>query len=74
MSGDHNMNCSANTKHAAKMIRQPLELIEMVLLKHQEAILEVCKEQQEEITRLRAEVERLQNELAHWMNHWRTKL
>ena len=26
------------------------------------------------IERLRAEVERLQNELAHWMNHWRTKL
>ena len=27
-----------------------------------------------EIKQLRAEVERLQNELAHWMNHWRTKL
>ena len=26
------------------------------------------------IERLRAEVECLQNELAHWMNHWRTKL
>ena len=26
------------------------------------------------IERLRAEVERLQNELAKWMNHWRTKL
>jgi hypothetical protein len=28
----------------------------------------------EENEHLRAEVERLQNELAHWMNHWRTKL
>ena len=42
---------------AKKMIRQPLQLIEIVLLKHQEAVLEVCKEQQEKIERL--EVEKL---------------
>jgi hypothetical protein len=43
--------------NAKKMIRQPLQLIEIVLLKHQEAVLEVCKEQQEKIERLEAELE-----------------
>ena len=46
---------------AKKLIRQPLQLIEIVLLKHQEAILEVCKEQQEKIERLEAENKRLRD-------------
>ena len=37
---------------AKKMTEQPLKLIGIILAKHQEAILEVCKEQQDKIDAL----------------------
>jgi len=39
---------------ARRMTEEPMKLIGIILAKHQEAILEVCKEQQDEITRLKA--------------------
>ena len=50
---------------AKKMIRQPLQLIEIVLLKHQEAVLEVCKEQQEKIDHLEPNAARY-----FWLRDW----
>ena len=38
--------------HAKKMVEQPMKLIGIILAKHQEAILEVCREQQHKISAL----------------------
>jgi len=43
-------------KDAKKMIEQPLHLIEIILLKHQEAILEVVKEQAAELAACKATI------------------
>jgi hypothetical protein len=52
--------------NAKKLIRQPLQLIEIVLLKHQEAVLEVCKEQQEKIERLEKKLQITTDALMHF--------
>ena len=47
---------------ARKMVNQPLKLIEIILTKHQEAILEVCADLQSENNSLKLEIAELKKD------------
>jgi hypothetical protein len=62
-------DCSVtnNMQRAARrMTEQPMKLIGIILAKHQEAILEVCKEQQEKIERLEKKLQITTDALMHF--------